>query len=91
MSTSPVTAPTSPLAGPRLALLLALLAVPGSTIAWSLPAGGFWIGVPLAVAAIVVGLRARAESDAGGRRMIAAAIALSAALLLFQASWTVAG
>jgi len=32
-----------------LALLLAVLGVPGVTIAWDLPAGGFWIGIPLAV------------------------------------------
>ena len=42
-----------------LALLLALLAVPGSTWAWDLPLGGLWIGLPLAVAAIVLGRRAR--------------------------------
>ena len=39
---------------PGLALLLALLAVPGSTWAWDLPLGGLWIGLPLAVAAIVI-------------------------------------
>ena len=44
---------------PGLALLLALLAVPGSTIAWELPAGGLWIGLPLGIAAIVLGVRAR--------------------------------
>ena len=42
-------------ARPGLALLLAVLSVPGSTIAWDLPAGGLWIGLPLAVAAIVLG------------------------------------
>ena len=46
-------------ARPGLALVLALLAIPGSTIAWELPAGGLWIGLPLGVAAIVLGLRAR--------------------------------
>ena len=35
-------------AHPGLALLLALIAIPGSTVAWELPAGGLWIGVPLA-------------------------------------------
>lgn len=48
-------------AKPGLALLLAVLAVPGSTLAWDLPAGGLWIGLPLALAAIVVGIRARRE------------------------------
>ena len=46
-------------ARPGLALVLALLAIPGSTIAWELPAGGLWIGLPLGVAALVLGLRAR--------------------------------
>ena len=48
-------------ARPGLALLLAILAVPGVTAAWELPLGGLWIGLPLAVAAIVLGVRARAQ------------------------------
>jgi hypothetical protein len=48
-----------PAARPGLALVLALLAIPGSTWAWDLPLGGLWIGLPLALAAIVLGLRAR--------------------------------
>jgi hypothetical protein len=76
---------------PRLALALALLGVLGSTIAWELPAGGFWIGVPLAVAAITIGLRARPHAGVAGRRMAAAAIALGAIEILFMATWTVAG
>lgn len=75
----------------RLALALALLGVPGSTIAWDLPAGGFWIGMPLAVAAIAIGLRARADTGATGRRMAAAAIVLGAIEVLFTVAWTVAG
>lgn len=31
---------------PGLALLLALLAVPGSTVAWDLPAGCLYVGLP---------------------------------------------
>ena len=69
---------------PRLALALALLGVLGSTIAWDLPAGGYWIGMPLAVAAIVVGLRSRG-------RMATAAIVLGAIEILFTLAWTVAG
>jgi hypothetical protein len=68
----------------RLALGLALLGVLGSTIAWDLPAGGFWIGMPLAVAAIVLGLRSRG-------RMATAAIVLGAIEILFTVAWTVAG
>ena len=60
---------------PWLALALAVLAVPGSTWAWELPAGGLWIGLPLAVAAIVLGLRARAAGQ--GRVPAMAAIVLA--------------
>jgi hypothetical protein len=63
-------------ARPGLALVLALLAVPGSTIAWALPAGGFWIGLPLGIAAIVLGVRARRQP--GGSRLATAAIAIAA-------------
>ena len=64
---------------PGLALFLAILSVPGSTIAWDLPLGGLWIGLPLAVAAIVLASRARRRplSRAGGR-MALGAIALAA-------------
>ncbi len=61
---------------PGLALLLALLSVPGSTIAWELPAGGLWIGLPLGIAAIVLGIRARRAGI--GVRMATAAIVLAA-------------
>jgi hypothetical protein len=63
-------------ARPGLALLLAVLSVPGSTIAWELPAGGLWIGLPLGLAAILVGVRARRElaGEAGSRMAIAAIV-----------------
>jgi hypothetical protein len=76
---------------PGLALILALLGLPGSTIAWALPAGGFWIGVPLAAAAIVLGVRSHPHADQTGRWMAVAAIALGAIEILFMATWTVAG
>ena len=69
------------------ALLLAVLGVPGVTIAWDLPAGGFWIGIPLALAAIVVGVRALGAS----RRLATAAIVLAAIEILFTATWTAVG
>jgi tetrahydromethanopterin S-methyltransferase subunit C len=59
---------------PGLALVLALLSVPGSTIAWGLPAGGLWIGLPLGIAAIVLGVRARRQLAGSG--MATAAIAI---------------
>jgi hypothetical protein len=86
-----MSASTVALSTPRhrggLALLLAVLGVPGVTIAWDLPAGGFWVGIPLAVAAIVVGVRARR----GSRRLATAAIVLAAIEILFTATWTVLG
>ena len=65
-------------ARPGLALLLAVLSIPGSTVAWELPLGGLWIGLPLGVAAIVLALRARREPlDRGGSIMAIAALALA--------------
>ena len=72
-------------ARPGLALLLALLSVPGSTIAWSLPAGGLWIGLPLAIAAIVRGLRARRAGV--GTVMATVAIGISALAIGQMAVW----
>ena len=66
---------------PGLALALALLAVPGSTIAWELPAGGLWIGLPLGVAAIVLGIRARRRLAGSG---VATAAIVIAALSIAQ-------
>jgi hypothetical protein len=60
---------------PTLALVLALLAVPGSTLAWELPAGGLWIGLPLALGAIFLGLRARRQSIGKGRATAAVVVA----------------
>jgi hypothetical protein len=86
MSASTVAIPTPQHRG-GLALLLALVGVLGVTIAWDLPSGGYWIGIPLAVAAIVVGTRARGASP----RLATAAIVLAAIEILFTATWTVLG
>ena len=75
-------------ARPGLALLLAILAVPGTTWAWDLPAGGLWIGLPLAVAAIVLGLRARRAG--AGRVMATAAIVLAGLCLAQMVVYTIA-
>lgn len=74
-------------ARPGLALVLALLAVPGSTIAWSLPAGGLWIGLPLGVAAIVLGLRARRRGVGTG--MATVAIVIAALAIGQMVVWTI--
>lgn len=74
-------------ARPGLALVLALLAIPGSTIAWEVPAGGFWIGLPLAVAAIVLGLRARRQGVGTG--MATVAIVIGALAIGQMVVWTI--
>jgi hypothetical protein len=82
ISTNRTAVDVAPAAGhPALALLLALLAVPGTTWAWDLPAGGLWIGLPLAVAAIGLGLRAR---RAGSGLVMATAAIVIAGLCLAQ-------
>jgi hypothetical protein len=76
---------------PGLALLLSLLAVPGSTWAWDLPAGGLWIGLPLAIAAIVIGVRARRELAGGrGTGMATAAIVIAGLMITQMVVWSVA-
>lgn len=78
--------------GGRLAIVafwLAVLAVPGVFFTWDLlPMGGFLTGVPLAIVAVVLGLRARRRTD--GRRSAAAtaAVVLGAACLVFVAVWS---
>src|SRR3954454_6830733 len=69
-----------------LALALGLLAVPGSTIAWELPLGGLWIGLPLALAAIVLGLRARRERVSAG--LATAAVAIAGLCIAQMVAWT---
>ena len=59
---------------PGLAFVLALLSVPGTTVAWDLPAGGLWIGLPLAVAAIVIGVSARRRLPRGSGLATAAIV-----------------
>jgi hypothetical protein len=62
-------------ARPGLALVLGLLSLPGSTIAWELPFGGLWIGLPLGIAAIVLGVRARRAGVGVGMATVAIALA----------------
>ena len=69
-------------------LILALFSVPGSTLAVDLfSGGGFVIGAPLAIAAIVVGTQARRRSQAG-RGMAIAAIVIAGMRLAQMAVWT---
>jgi hypothetical protein len=85
-------APPAP-ARPRLALALALLSVPGVTIAWDVaPGGGFATGIPLAIAAIVIGLQARTRlAGATGTRMALSAVAIASLALLSVAFFMAVG
>jgi hypothetical protein len=69
---------------PVLAFLLGLLSVPGSTIAWEVPAGGLWIGLPLGIAAVVLGGRARRELAGGTDAGLALAGIVLASLAIAQ-------
>jgi hypothetical protein len=74
---------------PGLALALGILSVPGSTIAFDLPHGGFWIGLPLAIAAIVLGVRARRDRVPGaGMKMATTGIVLAVLSIGQMAIWT---
>lgn len=86
-STSPTRAglDLAPTTSDRLPLWLALFAVPGVTVMWDvLPAGGFYTGVPAAIAAIVLARRARSES--GASRTGTAAIVIAGLCLLTVAA-----
>ncbi len=72
-------APSAP-ARPKLALALALISVPGVTIAWDIAAALGWAGVAVAIAAIAVGLQARSRLQGGRGRMMASAAVVIAGL-----------
>jgi len=76
-------------ARPGLALALALLAIPGSTVAWDLPGGGFVFGLPLAIAAVVLGVQARKRSQSGRGKALAA-IVIAGAMLAMMVLWIAA-
>lgn len=74
---------------PGLALALAVLSVPGSTVAWELFDGaGFVIGLPLAIAAIVLGVQARQRSETG-RGIASAAIVIAGLMVAMMVVWTI--
>ena len=80
-------------ARPGLALILALLSVPGVVITWDVvPGGGFTTGVPLGIAAIVIGLQARARlGGAPGARMALSAIIVAGLAVLSVAFFLIVG
>jgi hypothetical protein len=75
-------------ARPGLALAFAVLSIPGSTLAWDLPAGGLWIGLPLAVAAIVLAVQARRQRIGVG--LATAAIVIAGLMIAQMAVWIIA-
>lgn len=83
-------APSRRLGAAHLALALAFISLPGSLLPWDwFAAGGLVVGVPLAVAAIVAGVRARrdAPADSGTARIALSAIVLAIAVLLIPVVW----
>ena len=81
--------PTRP-ARPVLALILALISVPGSLLTWdTLPGGGFVFGLPLAIAAILLGIQARRHADTGRGKALAA-ILIGGAIIAMMTVWTIA-
>lgn len=73
---------------PGLALALAVLSVPGSTLTWdTLPGGGFLWGAPLAIAAVVLGVEARRGSEDRGKAL--AAIVIAGAMLAMMIVWSI--
>jgi hypothetical protein len=74
---------------PGLALILALLSVPGSTIAWdAFSGGGFVLGLPPAIAAVVLGVQSlRASTD--GRGKATAAVVIGGLMAALTVIWTI--
>jgi len=87
MSTSttgrPVDLVPNPHAKPGLALALAVISIPGVTIAWDIATAVGFAGTAIAVAAIVIGLQARSRlHGAKGTNMATVAVAIAALALL---------
>ena len=72
-----------PTARPRLALGLALLSIPGVTIAWDIGTVAGIVGVAVGIAALIVGLQARSSlAGAKGTSMATVAVGIAALGLL---------
>ena len=79
----PVDLAPDPPARPALALALALLSVPGVTIAWDLSDIAGFAGTGIGIAAIVLGLQARSRlAGARGTRMATVAVVVAALAVL---------
>ena len=70
-----------------IALVLAVLSVPGSILTWDvLPGGGFVWGAPLALTAIALAV----PSLPASRGKATIALVVAGAMLLMMVAWTVA-
>ena len=84
-------APNAP-ARPGLALALALISIPGVTIAWDIGAVAGFAGTAIGIAAIVLGLQARDRLDgAAGTRMATVAVVIAALAVLSVVFFLIVG
>ncbi len=84
-------APDAP-ARPRLALALALISIPGVTIAWDVSDVLGPAGTGVGIAAIVVGLQARSRlAGAAGTRMATVAVAVATLAVLSVVMFLIVG
>ncbi len=84
-------APARRFGAPQLALVLAIVSLPGSLLPWDwFTAGGLVIGVPLSIAGLALGIRAYRDSASTptGRRVGMAAAVIAIAVLLIPVVWT---
>jgi len=79
-------------ARPGLALALALLSIPGVTIAWDISDLAGFTGTAVGIAAIVLGLQARSRlAGAEGTRMATVAVALATLAVLSVVFFMIVG
>lgn len=84
-------APDAP-ARPGLALVLALISIPGVTIAWDISGIAGFAGTGVGIAAIVLGLQARSRlAGASGTRMATVAVAVAALAVLSVVVFLIVG
>ena len=84
-------APDAP-ARPGLALALALISIPGTTIAWDLSGIAGFAGTGVGIAAIVLGLQARSRlAGAAGTRMATVAVAVATLAVLSVVFFLIVG
>ena len=91
-STTAIDLAPSGRARPGLALALALVSVPGVTIAWDISAVAGCIGVAIGIAAIVLAVQARQRlNGAAGTRMATTALVIAALAVLSVVFFLIVG